>query len=140
MHVCTIAVGECDSVLVILLADRFPCCDTVINVVSKDASKARHVLKYCWFSYGSTHLGCTLVNPLQSSPPPFFIGPFCLSFRERIGVENIYLYFSLHLWIILIKVSKKKMLFLCAAWFLVFFSVPQRSNIFKISEFNWLKR
>lgn len=51
VHVCTIAVGECDSVLVILLADRFPCCDTVINVVSKDASKARHVLKYCWFSY-----------------------------------------------------------------------------------------
>lgn len=128
MHVCTIAVGECDSVLVILLADRFPCCDTVINVVSKEASKDRHVLKYCWFSYGSTHLGCTLVNPLQSSPPPFFIGPFCLSFRERIGVENIYLYFSLHLWIILIKVSKKNGVSLCCLVSSIFFCSSKKQH------------
>lgn len=128
MHVCTIAVGACDSVLVILLADRFPCCDTVINVVSKDASKDRHVLKYCWFSYGSTHLGCTLVNPLQSSPPPFFIGPFCLSFRERIGVENIYLYFSLHLWIIFIKVSKKNAVSLCCLVSSIFFCSSKKQH------------
>lgn len=97
----------------------------------------------CWIIVGFPKvqhiLGVHLLTHCSHSLPLFSLVPSAFHSGKNWGWESIYLFFYMSKFFCFLK-SFKKAVFLCTTGFLVCFSVPHRRNIFKISEFNWLKK
>lgn len=98
----------------------------------------------CWIIVGFPKvqhiLGVHLLTHCSPPLPLFSLVPSAFHSGKNWGWESIYLFFYISKFFKKKKKSFKKAVFLCTTGFLVCFSVPHRRNIFKISEFNWLKK